>query len=191
MDQRGSGPWSRLDRQTHYVSLKKLATKTHQKDFVNHLQYHFKSKIVDLYLIASEYGLSSIHWKKQPIPMVHQLKGTAPQVKVLDLAQKQLGEYFSGKRKKFDLPVDIIGTDFQIQVWKELAQIPYGKTVSYSNIAKKIKNPKAVRAVGSANGKNPLCIIVPCHRVIASTGKLGGYAGGLQLKKALLELEKN
>ena len=86
--------------------------------------------------------------------------------------------------------MDIIGTDFQIQVWQALAQIPYGQTISYTDIAKKIKNPKAVRAVGSANGKNPLAIIVPCHRVISADGTLGGYAGGLKIKTALLNLEK-
>lgn len=118
------------------------------------------------------------------------LSNKTPQIQILKKTVAQLEQYFKGQRQKFELPVDIIGTDFQIQVWQALAQIPFGKTVSYSDIARKIKNPKAVRAVGSANGKNPLAIIVPCHRVIAADGTMGGYAGGLKLKKALLDLEK-
>jgi len=161
-----------------------------------HLQYHLKSKICDLYLIASDKGLCAIEWKKQNTPILKSFKAsdsTAAQkqhIQILKNTATQLEQYFKGTRKKFELPVDIIGTDFQIQVWQALAQIPFGKTVSYSDIAKKIKKPKAVRAVGSANGKNPLAIIVPCHRVIAADGALGGYAGGLKIKKALLDLEK-
>jgi methylated-DNA-[protein]-cysteine S-methyltransferase len=153
------------------------------------LQYHLKSKICDLYLIASDLGLCAIEWKKQNIPMTKSLTGKAPEILILKKTVLQLEQYFKGTRQKFELPVDIVGTDFQIQVWQALAQIPYAETVSYSDIAKKIKNPKAVRAVGSANGKNPLAIIVPCHRVIAADGTMGGYAGGLKIKKALLDLE--
>jgi methylated-DNA-[protein]-cysteine S-methyltransferase len=102
---------------------------------------------------------------------------------------KQLDEYFSGKRKKFDLPIKFEGTKFQQKVWAELLKIPYGKTSNYSEIAKKIKNPKAVRAVGTAIGQNPIGIIVPCHRVILKDGKLGGFAWGSEIKKKLLKLE--
>lgn len=157
---------------------------------MSHVQYHMKSKICDLYLIASDLGLCAIEWGKKNIPLIKTLSGSEPQKKILKQTVDQLEQYFLGTRKNFDLPVDIIGTDFQIQVWQALAQIPYGKTVSYSDIAKKIKNLNAVRAVGSANGKNPLAIIVPCHRVIAADGTLGGYAGGLKIKTALLNLEK-
>jgi methylated-DNA-[protein]-cysteine S-methyltransferase len=102
----------------------------------------------------------------------------------------QLEEYFNGKRKKFNLPLDIKGTKFQKKVWNELSKIPYGKIVSYKKIAEKIGNKKALRAVGKASAYNPLCIIIPCHRVINSNGKLGGYsAGGLLIKERLLELE--
>src|SRR5438445_11189765 len=90
----------------------------------------------------------------------------------------------------FEVTLDIVGTPFQMQVWEQLRKIPYGVTYSYSDIASKIKNPKAVRAVGTANGRNPLSLIVPCHRVIAADGKLGGYAGGLSIKTQLLELEQ-
>ena len=105
--------------------------------------------------------------------------------------KQQLDEYFAGKRKKFDIPIKLEGTDFQIKVWKELLKIPYGETCSYLDIAKRIGNPKASRAVGMANNKNKIIIIVPCHRVIGSNKKLVGYACGLDVKEKLLELEKN
>ena len=107
------------------------------------------------------------------------------------MATIQLDEYFQGKRTTFSLPFKLTGTPFQLAVWKELQNIPYGKTTSYKEIAQKINKPKACRAVGMANNKNPLPIIIPCHRVIGSNGKLIGYAGGLKLKNYLLELEKS
>lgn len=103
--------------------------------------------------------------------------------------QKELNEYFLGKRTNFSVRLDIVGTDFQLKVWKCLQQIPYGKTISYLTQSKNIDNPKAIRAVASANGKNPVSIIIPCHRVIGTNGKLVGYAGGLNRKKFLLNLE--
>jgi len=102
---------------------------------------------------------------------------------------RQLAEYFDGSRTTFDLPIHQNGTDFQQGVWNALKNIPFGKTVSYGYIAKKINNPKSVRAVGAANGKNKVWIIVPCHRVIGSDGSLTGYAGGLERKKWLLNHE--
>jgi methylated-DNA-[protein]-cysteine S-methyltransferase len=107
----------------------------------------------------------------------------------LEDAIYQLEEYFNGSRKQFDLPLNPKGTDFQKKVWKELSQIPYGKSISYLDLSKKIGDPKAIRAVAAANGKNPLWIIVPCHRVIGSNGDLVGYAGGLERKKWLLNHE--
>ena len=104
--------------------------------------------------------------------------------------KQQLDEYFAGKRKKFDIPIKFNGTDFQVKVWEELLKIPYGETCSYLDIAKRIGNPKASRAVGMANNKNKIIIIVPCHRVIGSNKKLVGYACGLDVKEKLLELEK-
>ena len=104
--------------------------------------------------------------------------------------KQQLDEYFAGKRKKFDIPIKLEGTDFQIKVWKELLKIPYGETCSYLDIAKCIGNSKASRAVGMANNKNKIIIIVPCHRVIGSNKKLVGYACGLDVKEKLLELER-
>jgi methylated-DNA-[protein]-cysteine S-methyltransferase len=103
----------------------------------------------------------------------------------------QLKEYFNGKRKAFDLPLTLCGTDFQVKVWEALQNIPYGKTCSYGELAVITGNPKASRAVGMANNRNPIPIIVPCHRVIGFDGSLTGYAGGLELKRQLLELEKS
>ncbi|KYN81124.1 cysteine methyltransferase [Vibrio cidicii] len=110
---------------------------------------------------------------------------------VLSLALTQLDEYFSGKRTQFDLPIAAKGTAFQMQVWQALTTIPYGETWSYQELANAIGNPKAVRAVGLANGKNPVSIVVPCHRVIGKNGKLTGYAGGIERKRWLLEKESN
>ncbi len=102
---------------------------------------------------------------------------------------KQLREYFDGKRRDFDIPLDVEGTEFQMKVWDALCKIPFGRTASYADIARKIGNPKAMRAVGLANGRNPVSIVVPCHRVIGADGSLTGYGGGLDRKKVLLDLE--
>ncbi|MBD5164312.1 methylated-DNA--[protein]-cysteine S-methyltransferase [Helicobacter sp.] len=104
-------------------------------------------------------------------------------------AKKQLQEYFTLQRKTFDLPLAPCGTEFQRLVWRELCAIPYGETRTYGTIAQKIQNPKAARAVGAANHRNPIAILIPCHRVIGANGKLVGYAGGIARKAALLELE--
>lgn len=104
-------------------------------------------------------------------------------------AAKQLREYFEGKRAGFDLPLEPDGTEFQRSVWRNLQEIPYGETISYGELAKRVGNPKASRAVGAANGQNPIPIVIPCHRVIGSNGKLTGFGGGLPTKEALLALE--
>lgn len=109
---------------------------------------------------------------------------------ILKETRKQIDEYLSGKRKKFDIPVITLGTDFQKQVWEALMTIKYGETVSYLDLAQKIGNKKAVRAVASANGANAISVIIPCHRIIESNGGLGGYAGGLPTKKRLLKIEE-
>jgi len=150
---------------------------------MNRLQLKLNTLIGPLYLVASEEALYGVHWKKQSSPM-----GTNS---ILQQTVKELEEYFSGKRKLFEIPLSAQGTAFQKKVWSQLSKIPYGKTCSYRDIATRIQNEKAVRAVGTANGRNPISIIVPCHRVIAADGTLGGYAGGLKIKTILLELEKN
>ena len=110
--------------------------------------------------------------------------------KILLQAEKELEEYFDGKRKKFTLPLDLRGTDFQLRVWNVLRKIPYGETRSYKEVALAAGNEKASRAVGMANNKNPILIVVPCHRVIGSNGAMIGFACGVDVKKKLLELEK-
>lgn len=152
-------------------------------------QYHFRSKIGVLYLVATPQGLTGVFFKKQRIPLVKSLDLAQPQDKILRAAKQQLIEYFNIGRQQFELPLIFVGTAFQKQVWRALAKIPFGKTVSYKEIAKKIKNPKAVRAVGRANGQNPFCVIIPCHRVIAADQSIGGYSGGLTIKRRLLKLE--
>ena len=125
-----------------------------------------------------------------------QIRETIPEQKIFspcrvtDRAAVQLGEYFAGQRKVFDLPLNPKGTDFSRLVWSKLRSIPYGETRSYKQIAAEAGNAKACRAVGMANNKNPIMVIVPCHRVIGSDGSLVGYAGGTDLKKRLLELEE-
>ena len=108
---------------------------------------------------------------------------------ILMEAARQLEEFFNRERRDFDLPISPSGTDFQMKVWKELCNIPYGETISYGELARRIGNPNASRAVGLANGANPISIIVPCHRVIGANGKLTGYGGGLPRKEKLLALE--
>lgn len=116
----------------------------------------------------------------------HQVSGPHP---LAAKAFEELEEYFQGKRREFDLPLNPAGTEFQKKVWEALRTIPYGETRSYGEIAVQVGNPKAFRAVGMANHKNPIAIMVPCHRVIGKNGSLTGYAGGLDFKKKLLELE--
>jgi len=109
---------------------------------------------------------------------------------LLDEACRELGEYFDGKRREFKVALDLRGTEFQQEVWRELSRIPYGEVCTYADVARRIGREKAFRAVGAANGANPVPLIVPCHRVIASGGKLGGYGGGLDTKQRLLALER-
>ena len=109
---------------------------------------------------------------------------------LLDMAQRELEEYFAGRRRAFSVPLSIHGTPFQMQVWQELTRIPYGKTATYGQIAGNIGKPRACRAVGMANHCNPLPVFVPCHRVVGANGKLTGYAGGLEIKQILLEIEE-
>ena len=118
-------------------------------------------------------------------------EGKRLETSLIKEAYKQLSEYLIGKRQNFDLPLNPRGTVFQQQVWKALSDIPYGETRSYKQIAEAIGNPKAVRAVGMANNRNPLLIVVPCHRVIGANGKLVGYGAGIEKKEFLLKLEKS
>lgn len=152
------------------------------------LQLAITSSLGPLYLVASDEGLVGVYWDEQDVPYLKELteSGVASH---LMLAAEQIQAYLNGERKDFDLPLAMQGTAFQQEVWNELRRIPYGQTISYSELANRIKRPKACRAVGAANGKNPLCLIIPCHRVIASNASLGGYSGGLERKRWLLQLE--
>ena len=157
------------------------------------LSYMFMSSPVgELQLVADEQALRAVLWECEATnrvklgDMVEQ-----PQHSILLTTQQQLTEYFAGERQTFDLPLAFYGTDFQMKVWDALLSIPYGETRSYKDIALQIGNVKAVRAVGAANGRNPISIIAPCHRVIGASGKLVGFAGGLDRKEILLAIENN
>jgi len=149
-----------------------------------------KSSVGEITLVADNVSLRAIYWLNQKPDRVKfpDLENNDSN-HVLKLAVKQLKAYFSGTRREFDIPLRPVGTVFQEEVWLALRSISYGETVSYSDIAKQIGRPKAVRAVGAAIGKNPLSIMIPCHRVIGANGKLIGFAGGLITKEFLLNLE--
>ncbi len=145
---------------------------------------HYQSSVGCLEIEATDNGISEIAFCEIPEIIC---KSNNP---VLRQCCSELDEYFAGTRKIFDVKITFKGTPFQYKVWQALLEIPYGKTISYADLAKAVENPKACRAVGSANGKNPIAIIIPCHRVITSNGNLGGYAYGLEVKKQLLDLEE-
>ena len=149
---------------------------------------YFDTPIGELLLAGEADSLSMIGFPKGAMrrdPEADWIYNEEP----FDKACSQLAEYFSGERKTFDLPLLLSGTEFQVSVLEALQEIPYGETATYGDVAKRIGRPKAVRAVGAANGRNPIPIIVPCHRVIGSSGDLTGFGGGLDTKAALLRLE--
>jgi len=140
-----------------------------------------------LRITASDAGIREIHFLRKTSAAPEGLRNH--QNAVLRETERQLVAYFARELREFDLPLDMQGTEFQLRVWGELLRIPFGRTRSYMQVAEAIGAPKAVRAVGAANGANPVAIVVPCHRVIGSNGKLVGYGGGMPLKQRLLELE--
>src|SRR5437764_11465582 len=150
---------------------------------------YFESPIGILLLATDEAGLREITLPKNGGPALPK-RDWQENHSALREASRQLRAYFSGELEAFDLPLAPEGTPFQQRVWSELRKIPYGETISYGELAKRIENPNAYRAVGLANGSNPIPIIIPCHRVIGSNGKLTGYGGGLPIKEKLLALEK-
>lgn len=141
-------------------------------------------------IAASEKGVTGVYFDRQKY---HPKRGKewqhAPENKHLQKAKKQLAEYFKGKRRAFDLELDPAGSPFQKRVWKAIAAVPYGETISYGELARRCGFPEGARAAGAATGRNPIGIVVPCHRIVGSNGKLTGYAGGLDKKRALLALE--
>lgn len=148
------------------------------------------SPVGRLTLVATDQGLSAILWENDDPnrvrlgPLV-----AAPQHPVLEQTEQQLREYFAGTRTVFTVPLDMVGTEFQKKVWTALLAIPFGETRRYGELARQLGNPNAARAVGAANGRNPISIITPCHRAIGSNGSLTGFAGGLEAKRCLLALE--
>jgi methylated-DNA-[protein]-cysteine S-methyltransferase len=149
-----------------------------------------ESPVGKLKLVAGDKGLMAILWENDR-PSRVRLGELVEDVRqpVLVETERQLGEYFVGKRREFSVALDMRGTRFQRDVWAALLAIPFGETRSYWQLARQLGNPQATRAVGAANGRNPVSIIVPCHRVIGSSGKLTGFAGGLDVKARLLDLE--
>ena len=158
------------------------------------MAYAYKSissPVGRLKLVASERGLAAILWENDDPERVRlEPLVEDPSDPILIETERQLASYFAGKLKAFDVPLDFKGTAFQRSVWAALLTIPFGETRSYGDIARQIGRPTASRAVGAANGKNPISIIAPCHRVIGSTGALTGFAGGLATKERLLGLER-
>lgn len=144
------------------------------------------SPVGKLRLVAEDGFLTELRFGGEPVPV----EADPENDHLLDEAERQLGEYFRGERKQFDLPLRMKGTPFQMEDWEALKGVPYGETATYGEIARRIGRPKATRAVGMANHNNPISIIVPCHRVIGKNGKLTGYGGGLTAKQLLLELEQ-
>ena len=149
------------------------------------------SPVGDLKLVASERGLSAILWENDAPNRVHLGAMTEDEGNpILVEAERQITAYFAGQLTEFTVPLEFHGTDFQKSVWAALLTIPFGESRSYGEIARQIGRPTAYRAVGAANGKNPISIIAPCHRVIGSNGSLTGFAGGLEAKELLLGLER-
>jgi methylated-DNA-[protein]-cysteine S-methyltransferase len=156
-------------------------------------QCSYNSPVGALRLVASPAGLCAVLWPTDNaagapprVPLPPLADAITP---VLDETSRQLDEYFAGERHRFDLTLDLRGTPFQVEAWRALTTIPYGSTASYSDQARRLDRPKAVRAVGAANGRNPLSIVLPCHRVVGASGALTGFAGGLAAKRWLLNFE--
>ncbi|MHC1720427.1 MAG: methylated-DNA--[protein]-cysteine S-methyltransferase [Clostridiaceae bacterium] len=148
--------------------------------------FFYETSIGKVMFADDGYSITKLYYRdKGPIDKEHVIKET----ELIKKAYGELVEYLEGKRKSFDIPLAPKGTEFQMNVWKALQEIPYGETRTYKEIAETIGNPKACRAVGLSNNRNPISIIIPCHRVIGSNGKLVGYAGGLEVKEYLLKLE--
>ena len=155
-----------------------------------HVYKRMPSPVGTLTLVASDDGLAAILWEHdRPRRVRLNLEAEDSGHPVLVETERQLKEYFAGRRQQFTLNLDLAGTPFQRHVWNALLTIPFGETRSYRQIAEQIGNPRAVRAVGAANGRNPISIVAPCHRVVGSTGALTGFAGGLDVKAPLLAFE--
>ena len=151
--------------------------------------YNFE--IGRILIVENEDYIVKVEFLNDKNQLLNKKYGTEKETMLIRKTKLELMEYFDGKRRKFDIPIKLNGTEFQVKVWKELLKLPYGETCSYLDIAKKIGNPNAARAVGMANNKNKIQIIIPCHRIIGSDKKLIGYAGGIKIKEKLLKLERD
>jgi methylated-DNA-[protein]-cysteine S-methyltransferase len=150
--------------------------------------HHHPTPVGDLFLTWRDGALTGLHFPTSKEYAEEELEGTSDPAP-FDGVRRQLDEYFAGDRIRFDLPLAPRGTPFQMKVWAALREIPYGEAVSYGEVARRIGSPRAVRGVGGANGRNPIAIVIPCHRVVAADGSLGGYGGGADRKRFLLGLE--
>jgi methylated-DNA-[protein]-cysteine S-methyltransferase len=148
-------------------------------------KFSFDSPMGPIHISSSEGKITSIEFRKE------HLERRLPETEIEKVCLAQLDEYFEGKRNEFTFSFDQEGTEFQQRVWKELTKIPFGKTISYHELAVRLGDPKCIRAAGTANGRNNIAIVVPCHRVIGSDGSLTGYAGGIEKKEWLLRLENS
>ena len=159
-------------------------------DIISKYYTTFSISGISFTIISSEKGIREIIFHSRfDDSKIRNADKVRPDDPMMHGIYEQLTEYFGGKRKNFDLPLEIVGTDFQKRVWKELEKIPYGETITYKELSIRLGDEKAIRAAASANGANPLSIIIPCHRVIGSDGSLIGYGGGLDVKEKLLQLE--
>ncbi len=147
-----------------------------------------ESPIGELLLVGNDRALHRLHMQSAPRPAAIDPRWEPSAKPFADVAL-QLDEYFAGARKEFDVPLALEGNPFEVEVWRELCEIPYGETISYGELARRVGDPGAARAVGVANARNPIAVIVPCHRVIGADGSLTGYGGGLERKRLLLDLE--
>jgi methylated-DNA-[protein]-cysteine S-methyltransferase len=165
-------------------------TRKNEKNAVNYYSI-IESPVGKLMLVADVSALTGVYFVGHDhIPAASRTWTLDAQNPVLQKTAKQLGEYFAGKRSSFSIPLRLSGTDFQEKIWKEIARIPFGETISYSDLAQRAGAPAAIRAAGTSTGRNPVAIIVPCHRIVEKSGGLGGFAGGLDRKRHLHKLEK-
>src|ERR1017187_1342677 len=176
------------------MAMKRINMKQTEKTGENIVNYYslINSPIGDLMLVADASTLTGLYFVGcNHIPAASKGWALNAQLPVLRQAAKQLQEYFTGTRDNFSVPLRIAGTDFQEKIWREIAIIPYGETISYSDLAKRAGEPEAIRAAGTNTGRNPVAIIIPCHRVVGKNGGMGGFAGGLERKRLLLKLENS
>jgi methylated-DNA-[protein]-cysteine S-methyltransferase len=163
--------------------------KTHRTAAAAQAAHIVDSPVGPLYLAATDAGLTHLLFATETDRKPAAVARSGEAARILRETERQLSDYFAGRRREFDLPLAPAGTEFQLATWRALREVSFGETISYGELARRLGRPRAVRAVGTANGANPIAIIVPCHRVIGADGSLAGYGGGLDTKRRLLSLE--